>query len=82
MLGNGFNHAYATYVLKWFVINHHDFLQDVLSPGLSVLFVNKTQSQECIFCASLCGRENDSGNIVFLFFFKICVCFLLVSSDN
>lgn len=82
MLGNGFNHAYATYVLKWFVINHHDFLQDVLSPGLSVLFENKTQSQEYIFCGCLCGCGSDSGNIVFLFFFKICVCFLLVSSDN
>lgn len=81
-LCNGFNRAYATYVLKWFVINHHDFLQDVLSPGLSVLLENKTQSQEYIFFACLCFCGDDSGKNYLLFFLKICVFFLLITSDK
>lgn len=53
-------------ILKCFVINHHDFLQDVLGPGLCFILKNKAQLQGYFFLACHCSCGSDPG--IFSFF--------------
>lgn len=58
-------------------------LQDVLSPGLSVLLKNEMQLQGEFFYACLCSCECDPGNILFCFvLFQNFSYFLLITSEK
>lgn len=79
---DSFLHVYATNVLKCLIVNHCDFLQDVLSLCLSVVLKVKTQIQDSFSMYAFAAVE-VALRIQFAFFSpKFYVHFLLMTSDE